>query len=83
MPPINPHMYRNKLQSKMEHLLRAVPAAENFYPANRGSIAYAFKPMQSDGIFISGQGVSFYEQAQARKAVPWQEGDELKCQGGY
>ena len=65
----------------MEQLLQAVPAAENFYPANGGSIAYVFKPVQGARIFISGQGVSFYEQA--RKAVPWQEGDELKCQGGY
>lgn len=70
MPPINPHMCRNKLQSKMEQLLQAVPAVENFYPANGGSIAYVFKPVQGAGIFISGQGVSFHEQAQARKAVP-------------
>lgn len=70
MPPINPHMYRKKLQSKMEHRLLAVPAAENLYPANGGSIAYAFKPRQGAGIFISGQGVSFYEQAQVRKTVP-------------
>lgn len=70
MPPINPHICRKKLQSKMKHLLQAVPAAENLYPANGESIAYVFKPVQGAGIFISGQGVSFYEQAQARKAVP-------------